>query len=141
MHKVPGQLQFEDGTTFDGWMCGAKGEASGPAFVKTDVVGYQEIATDPENAGRIIVMTMPQIGNYGANAEDRLSDGAPIAGMVVREMCYEPSNWRSEQSFPDFLAQNGVVALDGVDTRAVTLHMRENPGLNACIVATDKEVC
>jgi carbamoyl-phosphate synthase small subunit len=127
--------------SFKGWLCGAIDIVSGATEVKTDVVGYQEIATDPANAGKIIIMTMPQIGNYGANSEDNVSADSRIAGMVVREMCYEPSNWRSEQSFPDFLKDRGIVALDDVDTRAVTLHLRANPNQSARIEPVAKEVC
>jgi len=137
--KVPAQLVFEDGTAFSGWMCGAEGEASGVAEAKTDVVGYQEIITDSAHAGKILVMTMPQIGNYGVNPEFSTSSEVPIAGLVVREMCYEPSSWKSEQSLPDFLAENNVVALDGVDTRAVTLYLRDNPGATARIAPLAKE--
>jgi len=138
--KNPARLVFEDGTAFAGWRCGADGETSGPVKAKTDVVGYQEIITDPENRGTIIVMTMPQIGNYGVNSQDVTSPEVPIAGLVVREMCYEPSNWRSEQSLPEYLAAHGVVALDGVDTRAVTRYLRDNPEARARIEPVAKEV-
>jgi carbamoyl-phosphate synthase small subunit len=108
-------------------MCGAHGEASGAARIDTSVVGYVERITDPENADAILVMTMPQIGNYGVNNEDVCSGDQNAAGLVVREMCKQPSSWRSEQSLPAYLEQTGIVALDGVDTRAVTLYLRENP--------------
>jgi carbamoyl-phosphate synthase small subunit len=84
-------------------------------------------------------MTMPQIGNYGANDQDFASPDARVAGLVVREMCFTPSSWRSTQSFPDFLAQRGIVALDGVDTRAVALYIRDNPGQVAKIMPVSCE--
>jgi carbamoyl-phosphate synthase small subunit len=139
--KTSARLVFADGTTFDGWLCAAVGSDCGqtayPVEYNTAVVGYQELITDPVHKGKILVMTMPQIGNYGVNSGDNTSPEVQIAGLVVREMCYEPSNFRSEQSLPDFLKQHGVVALDGVDTRAVTLYLRDNPGQTARIVSAD----
>ena len=138
--KVPARLIFEDGTTFEGWMCGADKKSSGVADINTEVVGYQEIITNPLNKDKILVMTMPQIGNYGVNSQDVSSPDVVIAGLVVREMCYEPSNWRSERSLPELLKASGVAALDGVDTRAVTLYLRDNPGAAGRIELQDVEV-
>ena len=141
---MPGRLVFEDGTAFTGWMCAARDEVSGVVECNTAVVGYQEIVTDPVNKGKILVMTMPQIGNYGVNSEDSTSPEVQIVGLMVRQMCFEPSNWRSEQSLPELLARQGVVALDGVDTRAITLYLRDHPGAIArivCDMSDEEGVC
>ncbi|MCL2491726.1 MAG: hypothetical protein FWE87_03120 [Coriobacteriia bacterium] len=137
--RSPARLVFEDGTAFEGWSCGTPREASGVVEFKTDVVGYQEIITDPKYSSKILVMTMPQIGNYGVNSEDSTSDEVPITGLIVREMCYEPSNYRSEKSLPQFLEERGIATLDGVDTRAVTLYLRDNPGSTGRIELMEKE--
>ncbi|MCL2024172.1 MAG: hypothetical protein FWG78_00090 [Coriobacteriia bacterium] len=148
---LKGALVFEDGTRFEGVFVGTVGTAdvgdgtslpratTTPAevIVETALVGYQEIITDPANAGKIVVMAMPQIGNYGVNEEDihakAPSSQPTVAALVVREMCYEPSNFRATGTLPDYLGAAGVPALDGVDTRAVTIYLRENPGQKANI--------
>jgi len=99
--------------------------------------GYQEVLTDPSYAGQIVTMTMPHIGNYGVNGADMESRGVFAKGFVVREMCAEPSSWRSEQSLPAFLAEKGVVAIEGVDTRRLTRHLRERGAMRAVISTTD----
>lgn len=99
--------------------------------------GYQEVLTDPSYAGQIVTMTMPHIGNYGVNGADMESRGIFAKGFVVREMCHEPSSWRSEQPLPEFLAENGIVAIDGIDTRRLTRHLRERGAMRAVISTTD----
>jgi len=101
------------------------------------MAGYQEVITDPSYAGQIVTMTSPHIGNYGINGADMESRGVFAKGLVVREMCFEPSSWRSEQSLPDFLVEQGVVAIEGVDTRRLTRHLRENGAMRAVISTTD----
>lgn len=130
-------LALEDGLVFEGWSCGAEGEAYGELCFNTSLSGYQEVITDPSYAGQIVTMTMPQIGNYGINDGDRESRGIFARGMVVREMCYEPSNWRSEQSLPEFLNSYGVVAIEGIDTRKIVRHLRERGACNAVISTID----
>ena len=130
-------LALEDGTVFRGIACGASGEAAGELCFNTSMSGYQEVLTDPSYAGQIVTMTMPHIGNYGVNGADMESAGVFAKGFVVREMCAEPSSWRSEQSLPAFLAEKGVVAIEGIDTRRLTRHLRERGAMRAVISTVD----
>ena len=130
-------LALEDGTVFPGIACGALGEADGELCFNTSMSGYQEVLTDPSYAGQIVTMTMPHIGNYGVNGADMESRGVFAKGFVVREMCDEPSSWRSEAALPDFLAQRDIVAISGVDTRRLTRHLRERGAMRAVISTTD----
>lgn len=130
-------LALEDGTVFRGRSCGASGEADGELCFNTSMAGYQEVLTDPSYAGEIITMTMPHIGNYGMNGADMESRGVFARGLVVRQMCAEPSSWRSEQSLPDFLAERGVVAIEGIDTRRLTKHLRDRGAMRAVISTVD----
>lgn len=130
------KLVLEDGSVFTGVSCGASGEAFGEVCFNTSIEGYLEVISDPSYAGQIITMTYPQIGNYGVNPDDLQSDALALRGLVVHEMCFEPSNWRSAESLPDFLARNGVVAISGIDTRALTAHLRDH-GAQRGVVSTD----
>jgi carbamoyl-phosphate synthase small subunit len=130
-------LALEDGTVFHGFACGADGEAAGEAVFNTSMSGYEEILTDPSYAGQIITMTMPHIGNYGVNATDMESRGVFAAGLVVREMSRVASNWRAEQTLPAFLREAGVVAIEGLDTRRLTKHIRERGAMRAVISTLD----
>ena len=132
-NAMSASLIFEDGTTFEGVGCGAPQNVDGPVSLFTDPVGYQEALTDPAFAGHILVATMPQIGNYGTTADAMTSTDSHSAGLVVREMCYDPSHHLSETSLPDFLEQNNIVGLDGVDTRAVTRYLMKHPTSRARI--------
>jgi carbamoyl-phosphate synthase small subunit len=130
-------LALEDGTVFEGWSCGADGEAAGEAVFNTSLVGYQEVVTDPSYAGQIVTMTMPQIGNYGVNGADMESRGSFMSGLVVREMSRIASSWRSEITLPEFLRRENVVAIQGVDTRRLTRHVRERGAMRAVISTLD----
>jgi len=130
-------LALEDGTVFPGRACGAAGEAAGELCFNTSMSGYQEVLTDPSYAGQIVTMTMPHIGNYGVNGADMESRGVFATGFVVRDMCSEPSNWRSEESLPAFLERMGVVAIEGVDTRRIVRHLRDRGAMRAVISTTD----
>ena len=139
-------LYLEDGTVFYGRSCGAQGTATGEVCFNTSLEGYFEVMTDPSYAGQIVTMTYPQIGNYGIDEADVQSafpgDGSrPVSapamrGMVVRDMCATPSNWRSEESVPAYLARHGIVAIEGVDTRALVRHLRDN-GSKMGIISTE----
>lgn len=133
-------LVLEDGTSFAGFSCGAEGEAFGEICFNTSLEGYLEVITDPSYAGQIVTMTYPQIGNYGVNHDDVQRGSCALRGLVVRDMCETPSNWRSEQSLPDFLKSQGVVAIEGVDTRALVRHIRDNGAMKAGISTTDLDV-
>ena len=130
-------LVLEDGTAFRGWSCGARGEVSGEAVFNTSMAGYQEVLTDPSYAGQIITMTSPHIGNYGVNASDMESRGVFAQGLVVRELSQVASNWRSEETLGAFLTRLGVVAIEGVDTRRLTRHIRERGAMRAMLSTED----
>jgi carbamoyl-phosphate synthase small subunit len=126
-------LAFEDGTVFSGWSCGAHGTAEGEICFNTSLTGYQEVLTDPSYRGQIVTMTMPHIGNYGVNAEDMESRGVWASGFVVRECATTTSNWRATESLRAFLERTGTVAIEGVDTRRLTRHVREAGAMRAVI--------
>lgn len=130
-------LALEDGLVFEGRSVGAEGEAAGELVFNTSMTGYQEILTDPSYAGQIITMTYPLIGNYGVNGEDVESRQPFCRGFVMRECCFEPSNWRATKSLPDYLRENKIVAIDGVDTRKITKHLRTQGAKKAIISTTD----
>lgn len=139
----PAVLMLEDGTVFYGRGCGAAGTAIGEVCFNTSLEGYLEVLTDPSYAGQIITMTYPQVGNYGVDLGDIQSSVAPgadgrpaLRALVVRDMCRTPSNWRSTASLPSYLAENGVVAIEGVDTRALVRHLRDH-GAQKGIVSTE----
>ncbi|MBR1829888.1 MAG: glutamine-hydrolyzing carbamoyl-phosphate synthase small subunit [Atopobiaceae bacterium] len=129
-------LALEDGTCLRGYACGALGEAFGEVVFNTSMVGYQEIVTDPSYAGQIVTLTYPQVGNYGVSESAMQSAGTALKGLIVRDMCHTPSHWQSHASFPDFLRSRGVVAIEGVDTRALTLRIR-NAGAMRAAISTD----
>ena len=136
----PALLVLEDGAVFEGIACAAKGEVFGEICFNTSLEGYLEVITDPSYAGQIITMTYPQIGNYGVNLDDCQSDEPALRGLVVRDMCTTPSNWRSEMSLPSFLEKHGVVAIEGVDTRALVRHVRDNGAQRAVLSTEDASV-
>jgi len=117
-------LALEDGTVFEGKAFGARVENAGEVVFNTGITGYQEIFTDPSYAGQIVVLTYPQIGNYGANSADSESGRPYIEGLVVREFSSIASNWRSEQQADQFLANAGVPIIAEVDTRRLVRHLR-----------------
>ena len=117
-------LALEDGTVFEGKSFGAPKDSLGEVVFNTAITGYQEIFTDPSYAGQIVVLTNPQIGNYGANAYDQESARPYIEGLVVREFSQLASNWRSEENAEQFLAGNGIPVAAEIDTRALVRHLR-----------------
>ena len=135
--RVRALLALEDGTCFSGYACGSCGEAFGEIVFNTSMVGYQEIVTDPSYAGQIVTLTYPQVGNYGVSEAAFQSEGAYLRGLVVRDLCRTPSNWQSTGSFDDFLRMQGVVAIEGVDTRALTLRIRSAGAMRAAISTVD----
>ncbi len=130
-------LALEDGSVFEGRAVGADGESFGELVFNTSMTGYQEILTDPSYAGQIITMTYPHIGNYGCNEEDVESRQVFARGFVMRECCFEPSNWRATMSLPEYLVKNGVVAIDGIDTRKITKLLRTKGNQKAVISTLD----
>jgi len=120
----PAVLALEDGTVFEGQSFGAQVERAGEVVFNTAITGYQEVFTDPSYSGQIVVLTNPQIGNYGANENDSESSRPYIEGLAVREFSPLASNWRSDESAQQFLTGNGVPVISGIDTRALVLHLR-----------------
>ena len=133
MADQPGYLLLEDGRRFDGLLVGAHAEALGEVVFNTSMTGYQEVLTDPSYAGQIVTMTYPLIGNYGVVSADEESDRVQVAGFVMREIAPAYSNWRAERSLQDYLATHGIAALTGVDTRAITRHIRSAGAMRAGI--------
>lgn len=133
-------LVLEDGAVFVGSACGASGEVFGEICFNTSLEGYFEVITDPSYAGQIVTMTYPQIGNYGVNLEDAQAAHPALRGLVVRDMCTTPSNWRSEMSLPEYLKTEGVVAIEDIDTRALVRHVREHGAMRAVISTEDANV-
>src|SRR4051812_519179 len=129
----PAILVLEDGRTFSGASYGAEGGTFGEAVFTTGMTGYQETLTDPSYHRQVVVQTAPQIGNTGVNAEDDESDRIWVAGYVVRDPARRPSNWRSTGDLGDRLAAEGVVGISGVDTRALTRHLRSRGAMRVGI--------
>ena len=119
-------LALADGTIFRGRALGHTGEAAGEVVFNTAMTGYQEILTDPSYKGQFVVMTCPHIGNYGIARQDVESHRTWAEAFIVREACRTPSNWRSHQSLHDYLSQQGVVGIEGIDTRYLTRHLRDH---------------
>lgn len=117
-------LYLEDGKTFTGQSLGVTGETAGEFVFNTAMSGYQEVLTDPSYTGQIVVMTYPLIGNYGVNQEDVESKNVHVKGFVVKEFCRHHSNFRSSQSLIDYLNEHKIIAVEGIDTRALTRHLR-----------------
>jgi len=132
-------LALEDGRLFEGISFGAPGECAGEVVFNTGMTGYQEVLTDPSYKGQIVTMTYPLIGNYGVNEADAESRGLWLEGFVVKELSEAPSNWRSEKDLDTYLRENGVVGIQGVDTRALTKHIREAGAMKSVISTTDLE--
>ena len=126
-------LALEDGRCFEGTAFGATGTTTGEICFNTSMTGYQEVITDPSYRGQIVSMTYPQIGNYGINPQDAESGGPHIRGFVIGELCEVPSNWRSSQSLGDFLTAHGIPGIEGIDTRALTKHLRSRGAMRACV--------
>ena len=125
-------LVLADGTTFEGYALGYAGEAIGEVVFNTAMTGYQEILTDPSYKGQMVMMTCPHMGNYGIAREDSESRNVWMDGFIVKESTRQPSNWRSQQSLHEFLLQQKVVGIEGIDTRTLTRHLRDagsQPGI------------
>ena len=135
-----GALLLEDGRRFPGVLSGGSEPGVGEVAFTTNLTGYQEVLTDPSFAGQIVIMTAPMIGNYGVTELDAQSRRPWVAGFVVRELAAAGRSWRAEESLPDYLSRHGIPALVGVDTRAVTRHVRELGAMRALIMPGDWSV-
>jgi carbamoyl-phosphate synthase small subunit len=130
-------LALEDGKVFCGNTFAGEGEASGEVVFNTSMTGYQEVLTDPSYKGQIVTMTYPLIGNYGINSQDVESSRIQVEGFVVREYEPMPSNWRSEETLADYLNQEGIIGIEGIDTRALTRHIRLAGAMKGVISTND----
>lgn len=133
---MEGILALADGKTFRGTLCGAMGEAEGEVVFNTSMSGYQEVLTDPSYCGQMVLMTYPLIGNTGINPEDFESDRPYLSAFIIKELSPIPSNWRSRETLDEFLKRHGVVGLQGIDTRALTRHIRDR-GAQQAIISND----
>ena len=134
---MKGYIALEDGTVFEGESFGAAGSAVGEAVFNTSLTGYQEILTDPSYCSQIITMTYPLIGNYGINESVVESAKVQVSGFVVKEACKAPSNFTSQMTIHKYLQQNNIVAIEGIDTRALVRHLRVRGAMKSCIAAGD----
>ncbi|WP_104107460.1 glutamine-hydrolyzing carbamoyl-phosphate synthase small subunit [Nocardioides sp. 616] len=136
---APALMVLEDGRTFRGDSFGAEGETFGEIVFSTGMSGYQETLTDPSYHRQVVVMTAPHVGNTGMNDEDPESGRIWVAGYVVRDPARVPSNWRSVRTLDDALREQGVVGISGVDTRALTRHLRERGAMRVGISTTETD--
>lgn len=128
-------LALADGKVFEGRHFGAEGEVDAEIVFNTSMSGYQEILTDPSYCGQMVLMTYPLIGNYGINPEDFESDRPHLSGFIIKELSGVTSNWRSRQTLEDFLKEFGIIGIQGIDTRALTRHIREK-GAQQAVLST-----
>ena len=138
------KIVLEDGRVFTGRSFGTAGEKCGEVVFNTSMAGYQEIITDPSYKGQIVTMTYPLIGNYGINSEDIESRQPFIEGFVVRECSRIASNWRSQKTLSQYLKENNIIGIEGIDTRALTRHIRLQGAMRAVISTQDldnKSLC
>jgi carbamoyl-phosphate synthase small subunit len=133
----PAVLALADGTVFEGWGYGAEGETVGEVVFNTSMSGYQEILTDPSYKGQIVTMTYPLIGNYGVNPEDVESRRPFVEGFIIKEGSVRTSNWRAKQSLEEYLRDRGIVGIQGIDTRALTRHIRDHGAQEGAISTID----
>lgn len=130
-------IALEDGTVFEGVSFTGRGETSGEVVFNTGMSGYQELLSDPSYRGQIVTMTYPLIGNYGVNAEDMESDRVQVEAFIVREYCPFPSNFRSQGPLAELLQKQGVLGIEGVDTRALTRHLRTAGAMKGIVSTQD----
>ena len=130
-------IALEDGTVFKGVSFGARGERYGEVVFNTSMTGYQEILTDPSYKDQIVTMTYPLIGNYGVNPDDAESCKLFVEGLIVKECGRIASNWRSKQTLSEYLKENNIIGIEGIDTRALTRHIRLKGAMRAVISTED----
>jgi len=123
-------LVLADGTTYRGWSFGAAGTTVGEVVFNTGMTGYQEVLTDPSYAGQIITFTYPELGNTGVNPDDEESSKIQAKAVIARNITHRPSNWRSTQSLPEYLQQQNIPGIYGIDTRSLTRKLREHGAIN-----------
>jgi carbamoyl-phosphate synthase small subunit len=134
---LPATLVLEDGTVFRGRSFGATGEVVAEIIFHTGMTGYQEVLTDPSYRGQMVVMTYPLIGNYGVNELDQESTRPQVSGFIIKELSRAASNWRSQEGLHDYLARHGILGIEGIDTRACVLHLRQQGAMRA-VISTER---
>jgi carbamoyl-phosphate synthase small subunit len=134
LSRMQAILALEDGTTFSGLGIGAPGASVGEVVFNTAMTGYQEILTDPSYAGQLVTLTAAHVGNTGVNAADAESDRVHCKGLLIRNYPRRMSSWRAEQNLSDYLAQQGVSGMAGLDTRSLTIHLRTHGAQNGCLL-------
>ncbi|MDJ0795967.1 MAG: glutamine-hydrolyzing carbamoyl-phosphate synthase small subunit [Calothrix sp. MO_167.B12] len=130
---IPALLVLADGTAYRGWSFGATVTTIGEVVFNTGITGYQEVLTDPSYCGQIVIFTYPELGNTGVNPEDEEAIAPQVRGAIARNICHQPSNWRSTQSLPDYLKQHHIPGIFGIDTRALTRKIRMFGAMNGGI--------
>jgi carbamoyl-phosphate synthase small subunit len=136
---LKGFVVLEDGTVFEGESFGAMGESVGEVVFNTSMTGYQEILTDPSYTSQIVTMTYPLIGNYGVNEADIESGRVQVSGFIVKEACPYPSNFTSQKTLSEYLKENNIVGVSGVDTRKLTRHIRIAGAMKGIVYAGEQE--
>ncbi|MDW7671830.1 MAG: glutamine-hydrolyzing carbamoyl-phosphate synthase small subunit [Bacillota bacterium] len=131
---MKGRLVLEDGTVFTGKIFGARKAVRGEVVFNTGMTGYQELLTDPSYMNQMVVLTYPLVGNYGINREDVESSSPKVTALIIKELCRAPSNYRSESHLETYLEENGITGIEGVDTRALTIHIREKGSMKGMIL-------
>jgi carbamoyl-phosphate synthase small subunit len=131
------KIALEDGKVFNGFSFGVPGERCGEVVFNTSMSGYQEILTDPSYKSQIVTMTYPLIGNYGTNAQDEESRRPFLEAMAVKEASGVSSNWRSQKTIREYFADNNIMGAEGIDTRALTRHIRLKGAMKAVISTED----
>jgi carbamoyl-phosphate synthase small subunit len=129
----PALLMLADGTAYPGWSFGALGTTVGEVVFNTGMTGYQEVLTDPSYCGQLVTFTYPELGNTGVNPQDEESSRPHVRGVIARNICVEPSNWRSQQSLPDYLKHHNIPGIYGIDTRSLTRKIRSSGAMNGAI--------
>ncbi len=129
----PALLVLSDGTAYAGFSFGAVGTTIGEVVFNTGMTGYQEVLTDPSYSGQMVTFTYPELGNTGVNPTDDESNKPHVRGVIARNLCARPSNWRSTQSLQDYLTQHNVIGLYGIDTRSLTRKLRSSGAMNGAI--------
>jgi carbamoyl-phosphate synthase small subunit len=133
--NTPAILALEDGTVFRGRSIGVDGMVTGEVVFNTAMTGYQEILTDPSYNGQLVTLTYPHIGNTGATSVDAEAAGVKATGLIIRDLPPQASSWRAQQSLPEYLRSNGVIAISDIDTRKLTRILREKGAQNGCLMA------
>ena len=135
---MKGRLYLEDGTAFEGVLFGSRKSVKGEVVFNTSMTGYQELLTDPSYADQMVVLTYPQIGNYGFNQYDIESSSPKVNALIVKELCRSPSNFRAEGHLDTYFETHGITGIEGIDTRALTLHIRDHGSLLGMILPEEE---